>query len=125
MNIILTRPLNDIENLMSELFSLGHKIIQPVPSLFSFSVSESVLRACAGIALDVHVKLTVNKKKYSESGSILITHKGFSGPVILRLSAFSARNLYANKYSGEIMINWLCKSENEVKSIIDIFFFAY
>ena len=32
MNIILTRPLNDTENLMQELFSLGHKIMH-IPTL--------------------------------------------------------------------------------------------
>ena len=71
--------------------SLGHSIIQPVPSLFSFSTSENSLKSCSGITLDVKIKLTVSKKKFTETGSILITHKGFSGPVILRLSAFSAR----------------------------------
>jgi len=99
--------------------SLGHTIIQPVPSLFSFSTSENALRSCSGITLDVQIKLTVNKKKYVETGPLLITHKGFSGPVILRLSAFSARNLYANKYIGELRINWLCMNENQARLIID------
>tara|TARA_Y100001968_G_scaffold32677_1_gene25146 strand:- start:1280 stop:2506 length:1227 start_codon:yes stop_codon:yes gene_type:complete len=95
--------------------SLGHSIIHPVPSLFSFSSVDKSLSSCSGIALDVAVKLTVDKKKYSEQGPILITHKGFSGPVILRLSAFSARNLYANKYIGELKINWLCINESETR----------
>ncbi len=101
--------------------SLGHSIIQPVPSLFSFSTSENPLKACSGITLNVHIKLTVNKKKYTESGSILITHKGFSGPVILRLSAFSARNLHANKYHGELRINWLCMNEHESRLKLDLY----
>ena len=99
--------------------SLGHTIVQPVPSLFSLSTSENFLKSCSGITLDVQIKLTVNKKKYVESGSILITHKGFSGPVVLRLSAFSARNLHANKYRCELIINWLCMSEKEVRTKID------
>ena len=101
--------------------SLGHSIIPPVPSLFSFSTSENVLKTCSGISLDVQIKLTVDKKKYTETGSILITHKGFSGPVILRLSAFCARNLHANNYKGKLRINWLCMSENEVRSKIDLY----
>ncbi len=105
--------------------SLGHSIIQPVPSLFSFSTSEKHLRSCSGITLDVQVNLTVNKKKYAENGPILITHKGFSGPVILRLSAFSARNLHANKYNGELRINWLCMDENKVRSRLDYYKFVY
>ena len=101
--------------------SLGHSIVQPVPSLFSLSTSEKFLGFCSGITLIVQAKLTVSNKKYNETGSILITHKGFSGPVILRLSAFSARNLYANKYIGELRINWLCMSENEVRGKIDLY----
>ena len=101
--------------------SLGHSIIHPVPSLFSFSTVDSSLRDCSGITLDVQVKLNVNNKKYSGKGPILITHKGFSGPVILRLSAFSARNLYNNKYKAELRINWLCMNENEARLKIDLF----
>jgi len=101
--------------------SLGHSIIQPVPSLFSFSTSENSLKSCSGITLDVKIKLTVSKKKFTETGSILITHKGFSGPVILRLSAFSARNLHSNNYKGEIRINWLSMNENEVRTKIDLY----
>ncbi len=101
--------------------SLGHSIIQPVPSLFSFSSCDQSLKACSGVTLDVQMKLTVNKKTYVESGPILITHKGFSGPSILRLSAFSARTLHENNYVGELRINWLCIKEDEARSIIDSF----
>ena len=101
--------------------SLGHSIIEPVPSLFSFSTAEKFLKPCSGITLDVQIKLIVNNKKYTEAGSILITHNGFSGPVILRLSAFSARNLYSNNYKGKLRVNWLCLSEREVRSEIDLF----
>ncbi len=101
--------------------SLGHSIIPPVPSLFSFSTSEDSLKSCSGITLDVQTKLIVNKKKYSGAGSILITHKGFSGPVILRLSAFSARYLHDNKYNGELKINWLCMNESEARSKLNLY----
>ena len=101
--------------------SLGHSIVQPVPSLFSLATAGKSLESCSGITLNVQTRLTVSKKKYNETGSILITHKGFSGPVIFRLSAFSARNLHANKYLGELRINWLCMSENEVRAKIDLY----
>ena len=101
--------------------SLGHSIIQPVPSLFSFSTAENILNTCSGITLDVHIKLTINKKTYTDSGSILITHKGFSGPIILRLSAFSARDLYVNKYKGQLRINWLSIKENEARLKLDLY----
>ena len=101
--------------------SLGHSIIPAVPSLFSFSTAENEIKTCSGITLDVQIRLLVNNKKYSETGSILVTHKGFSGPVILRLSAFCARNLYANNYKCELKINWLCMRENEVRTRIDLY----
>ncbi|WP_269605249.1 NAD(P)/FAD-dependent oxidoreductase [Prochlorococcus marinus] len=101
--------------------SLGHSIVKPVPSLFSFSSSENSLRTCSGITLNVQIKLTVNKKRFTETGPVLITHKGFSGPVILRLSAFGARNLNANKYNGELRINWLCINEDEARLKIDLY----
>tara|TARA_B100000214_G_scaffold6278_1_gene4599 strand:- start:683 stop:1903 length:1221 start_codon:yes stop_codon:yes gene_type:complete len=101
--------------------SLGHSIVHPVPSLFSFSTDEKSLKSCSGITLDVQIKLTINKKKYTEKGSMLITHKGFSGPVILKLSAFSARNLYANKYKADLRINWICMNEIEARSSIDLY----
>ncbi len=101
--------------------SLGHSIIPAVPSLFSFSTAENEIKTCSGITLDVQVRLTVNNKKFLETGSILVTHKGFSGPVILRLSAYCARNLYDNNYKCELKINWLCMRENEVCSKIDLY----
>jgi len=101
--------------------SLGHSIVQPVPSLFSFSTAEKSLKSCSGVTLDVQIKLTINKKKYAEKGPLLITHKGFSGPVILKLSAFSARNLHANKYKADLRINWICMNEIEARSIIDVY----
>jgi len=101
--------------------SLGHSIVKSVPSLFSFSTSENSLKSCSGITLDVQIKLTVNKKKYAETGTVLITHRGLSGPAILRLSAFSARDLYSNNYIGDLRINWLCMSENDIRSKIDLF----
>ena len=101
--------------------SLGHSIVHPVPSLFSLSTSENSLQSCSGISLDVQSKLTVNKKKFGESGSVLITHKGFSGPMILRLSAFGARDLYVNNYQGELKINWLSMREDEVNLKINLY----
>ena len=101
--------------------SLGHSLIQPVPSLFSFATSDKSLKACSGISLDTQIKLTVNKNKYAGTGSILLTHKGFSGPLILRLSSFAARNLNANNYNGELRINWICMSENETRTKLDLY----
>ncbi len=101
--------------------SLGHSIISPVPSLFSFCTTTANLQSCSGVSINAHIKLLVNKKKYSETGPILITHLGFSGPAILRLSAFAARTLHANKYLAELRVNWLCMNENDVRSKINLY----
>tara|TARA_Y100001968_G_scaffold84010_1_gene75076 strand:+ start:11161 stop:12378 length:1218 start_codon:yes stop_codon:yes gene_type:complete len=101
--------------------SLGHSIVKPVPSLFSFCTHSNSLAVCSGITLNVQVKLIVNNNIYTEKGPVLITHRGFSGPVILKLSAFSARTLHANNYSAELKINWLCMNEDEVRSILNCF----
>ncbi len=101
--------------------SLGHSIIKPVPSLFSFTTSEKTLKSCSGISTNVYIKLTVNKKSFTDSGTILITHKGFSGPLILKLSSLSARDLYTNNYKGELRINWLSMKENEARLKLDLY----
>tara|TARA_Y100001968_G_scaffold177265_1_gene162403 strand:- start:9097 stop:10314 length:1218 start_codon:yes stop_codon:yes gene_type:complete len=101
--------------------SMGHTIVKPVPSLFSFCTFENSLSLCSGITLDTQITLTINKKNFFEKGSLLITHKGFSGPVIFRLSAFSARDLHANNYKAKLKINWLLRSEIETRSEIESF----
>ena len=59
-----------------------------------------------GISIeDVEITLSVGGKSFKETGPILITHWGFSGPAIIRLSAFAARDLYCSKYKAELRIN--------------------
>tara|TARA_Y100001968_G_scaffold324496_1_gene363936 strand:- start:16929 stop:18176 length:1248 start_codon:yes stop_codon:yes gene_type:complete len=87
---------------------LGHKIIPTVPSLFSFKLTSSQLRSCTGIAIDnVRMKLLINEKLFKQKGRVLITHKGLSGPAILKLSAFAARNLHSSNYKASLEINWI------------------
>jgi predicted Rossmann fold flavoprotein len=85
--------------------SLGHSLIEPVPSLFTFKISDSRLQGLAGISLPkVGVHLERSKPRFQ--GSVLITHEGLSGPAILRLSAWAARDLYAKGYQASLCINW-------------------
>ncbi len=86
---------------------LGHEIVNSVPSLFTFKLTAQWLKACSGIAIDkVSLRLKINKKVYEQSGRILITHWGLSGPAVLKLSAFAARDLYNYKYKALLTINW-------------------
>ncbi|MEO8413723.1 MAG: NAD(P)/FAD-dependent oxidoreductase [Ginsengibacter sp.] len=85
---------------------LGHSYATPVPSLFTFNVPNNPIAALMGISVE-KVSIKVNEINVSQSGPILITHWGFSGPAILKLSAFAARKLAALHHDFSISINWL------------------
>ena len=93
--------------------NLGHTIESPVPSLFTFNLQDNRLQGLAGISVDnVRVLLlTTGKNKLEQTGALLITHWGLSGPAILKLSAWGARILAENNYQLSLQINWL-PSEN-------------
>ncbi|MEP6796265.1 MAG: aminoacetone oxidase family FAD-binding enzyme [Saprospiraceae bacterium] len=83
----------------------GHTIISPVPSLFTFNIRDINLTSLQGISKsDVHV--SVPAFKLESSGPLLITHWGVSGPAILKLSAWGARDLYDCGYVFDLVINW-------------------
>ncbi len=88
--------------------NLSHRIVLPVPSLFTFTIDATPLTNCSGIALNnVEIQLSVGRRKFEDRGRLLITHWGLSGPSILRLSAFAARDLFDNKYKASLTVNWL------------------
>lgn len=87
------------------LKQLGHTIIPPVPSLFTFNCKDARITNLPGVVANVSVKIKSDKLK--NEGPLLITHWGFSGPAILKLSAWGARALEARNYKFEIMVNWL------------------
>lgn len=87
--------------------NLGHKIIPPVPSLFTFNISDARLNGLAGLSFqNVMLRLSIGGKMFVQRGPILITHWGLSGPAILKCSAWAARELNENQYMGEITINF-------------------
>jgi hypothetical protein len=85
---------------------LGHTIEPPVPSLFTFHINTSWLTKLAGLSVDP-VEATVPGSNLRERGPLLITHWGASGPVILRLSAWGARELHGMNYAFPLVINWV------------------
>ena len=98
--------------------SLGHRIIPPVPSLFSFLLKSTNIIQCSGVAInDVFLKLICKTKSFSEKGRVLITHWGLSGPAILRLSSFAARDLFDSEYKARIEINWINKDFDQTISL--------
>jgi hypothetical protein len=88
------------------LQALGHTIAAPVPSLFTFNMPGHAITQLMGVSVpDAQVKITGTNLQ--AKGPLLITHWGLSGPVVLRLSAWGARDLAANHYQFSILVNWL------------------
>lgn len=101
--LIMTTGSNPkIWELLSEI---GHTIVPPVPSLFTFNIKDQRIKDLMGVSALASVK--VKGSKLSASGPLLITHWGMSGPGILRLSAWGARELADKKYQFTIQVNWL------------------
>ena len=96
--------------------NLGHSIIEPVPSLFTFNIKDVRIKDLMGLSTFASVK--VKKSKLQASGPLLITHWGMSGPGILRLSAWGARELADKKYQFAIQVNWL--NETDFEDVIDL-----
>ena len=86
--------------------SLGHTLEPPVPSLFTFQIESPWLQSLAGISVEA-VEVSVPSAKLRERGPLLITHRGLSGPAILRLSAWGARALHRLNYRFPLQVNWL------------------
>lgn len=97
------------------LKELGHTIIPPVPSLFTFNIPNSPLKELAGISVE-KVIVRIQNSPLKQVGPLLITHWGFSGPAILKLSAWGARILHEKNYKATLEINWIPDiSVNELK----------
>ena len=84
--------------------SLGHSIEEPVPSLFTFNISDKRLEGLSGVSVE---SVTVKMDSLTQRGPLLITHWGVSGPAVLRLSAWGARTLFEKKYRAVLIVNWL------------------
>ncbi|MHB1196727.1 MAG: BaiN/RdsA family NAD(P)/FAD-dependent oxidoreductase [Lutibacter sp.] len=95
------------------LEGLGHTIIKPVPSLFTFNIVDERLKDIPGISVP-NASVNVVNSKLAEQGPLLITHWGLSGPGILKLSAWGALEFHQKEYQFEIEVNWLSKAFEKV-----------
>lgn len=84
----------------------GHQIVSPVPSLFTFNIKDNRIKDLMGISVP-NVTLKVKETKLKSNGPLLITHWGMSGPAILRLSAWGARELFDKNYQFTLQVNFL------------------
>ena len=96
----------------------GHTIIKPVPSLFTFNIKHPLLQDLQGISFPQAV-CTYAENQSSQTGPLLITHWGLSGPAVLKLSAWEARNMHQNRYKFQIIINWIDKPIEEVADFLN------
>lgn len=87
------------------LAEMGHTIVPPVPSLFTFNIKDPRIKELMGVSALASVKVKGTKLK--ASGPLLITHWGVSGPAILRISAWGARELFDKSYQFVLQVNWL------------------
>lgn len=96
------------------LTSLGHSIQEPLPSLFTFNMPGNPVTQLMGVSAEAEVKIAGTK--LSQQGPVLITHWGMSGPAILKLSAWGARELAKMNYRFKLVVNWLpAYNENSLR----------
>lgn len=94
------------------LADIGHHIVPPVPSLFTFNMPQDPIRELMGIVVEKAV-VRIEGQKLIGRGPLLITHWGMSGPAILQLSAWGARILAEKQYQCSILVNWLEDEKEE------------
>jgi len=94
---------------------LGHQIEVPVPSLFTFNIPNHSINKLMGVVVENAICKIIGTK-LEELGPVLVTHWGFSGPAILRLSAWGALELQEKNYDFTIIINWIGKKESELRA---------
>jgi predicted Rossmann fold flavoprotein len=99
----------------------GHTIIPPVPSLFTFNLIDKKITELAGVSVnETLVKIAGTKLNYK--GPLLITHWGFSGPAVLKLSAFGARILNEKNYKYSVVVNWTGGlNETDARNLLEEF----
>lgn len=94
------------------LMEKGITMSPPVPSLFTFSIADEALKALMGTVVE-NATAFIPGTNFRASGPILITHWGLSGPAILKLSSYAARDLHDHQYQMPLAVNWLSRNETE------------
>ena len=88
------------------LRKLGHSIQDPVPSLFTFNMPGNPIVKLTGISIE-NARIKIVGTKLQQEAPLLITHWGLSGPAVLRLSAWGARELASCNWQFAIVVNWV------------------
>jgi predicted Rossmann fold flavoprotein len=98
------------------LQDLGHTLVKAVPSLFTFNCKDPLLTDLPGTSFE-WANITIKELKTEEQGPLLITHWGLSGPAILKISAWKARELSEMDYQFDIVINFINQSIAEAEEL--------
>ena len=93
--------------------SVNPAVISPVPSLFTFSIDDAALRALMGTVVD-DATVMIPGTGFKASGPLLVTHWGMSGPAILRLSSYAARELHDHHYQMPLAVNWTSRKDPDI-----------
>ena len=107
---ITTGGMSNLSPLTSNLSPL---IIPPVPSLFTFNIADEALRALMGTVVEDATAM-IPGTNFRASGPLLITHWGMSGPAILKLSSYAARELHTHHYQMPFAVNWTSRKDPEI-----------
>jgi predicted Rossmann fold flavoprotein len=104
-------------SLFDWLKNLGHNFSEPVPSLFTFNLPKHPITQLMGVSVE-KAKVKIEGSKLVEEGPVLVTHWGLSGPAVLRLSAWGARELKVLNYEFRVHIAWLPEyNEQSLKEV--------
>ena len=98
--------LSPLASHLSPLASHLSPLNSPVPSLFTFSIEDPALRALMGTVVE-GATAYIPGTNFRATGPLLITHWGMSGPAILKLSSYAARELHDHNYQMPLAINWI------------------
>lgn len=97
------------------LAPLGHSIEPPVPSLFTFHIDDPRLKGLEGLSVP-NARTAVSGMRLEETGPLLVTHWGLSGPAILKLSAWGARKLAECQYRFTLRVSWVARAMDQLRN---------
>lgn len=97
----------------------GSRVRNPIPSLFTFNEPTREFADLMGLSVE-NAEVRIEGTKFRQVGPLLVTHWGFSGPAVIRLSAWAAEYLFENKYNFKILINWTgTATEDEIRTTFE------
>lgn len=92
--------------------TLGHTVIPPIPSLFTFNDREKTFVDLMGVSVP-NAEVRITGTKFRQTGPVLITHWGLSGPAVIKLSAWAAQQLHDVQYDFNILVSWIGVANEE------------